>query len=295
MGVTADRRPSADEVVAGLEDLAAHLVWPEEPDLGPAVRARLLPTPQQSSPPRWWSATGKPRWASAVAAVVALVLLGSALLTASPSARRAVADFLGLRGVEIELDGGTTSRPPLPAGDTLQLGRSVTLAEARVQAGFPLLVPAGGGALGPPDGVYVDESVAGGAVSVVYRSRPGFPGAGPSGVGVLLTQFRASVDEGALRKVVPRGSQVEAVSVSGQKGYWFEGSPHLLFFTDAQGRFVEDRSRLAGNTLIWEQGDITVRLESALSRDEAVRLAEDLTHVEGKDHRHDRQGPARPG
>lgn len=274
--MTADRRPSEAEVAAALEDLAAHLAWPEERDLGPAVRARLSPVPRQSSPPRRWVPTGTPRWASGLAAVVALVLLAFALLAASPSARRAVADFLGLRGLEIELDGGTTSPTPLPAGDTLQLGRSVTLAESRAQAGFPLLVPAGDGALGRPDAVYLDESVAGGAVSLVYRPRPGFPSAGPSGVGVLLTQFRAFVEEAALRKVIPGGSHVEEVSVSGQKGYWFEGSPHLLLFTDAQGRFVEDRSRLAGNTLIWEQGDITVRLESALSRDKAVALAEDL-------------------
>lgn len=274
--MTTERRPSETEVVAALEDLAAHLVWPDDPDLGPAVRARLSPTAQRSSPPRQPGLAGKPRWAPALAAAVALVLLASALLAASPSARRAVADFLGLRSVEIELDGGTTRPTPLPAGDALQLGRSVTLVEARVQAGFPLLVPAAGGALGRPDAVYLDESVAGGAVSLVYRSRPGVPSAGPSGVGVLLTQFRASVEAAALRKVVPAGTQLEEVSVSGHKGYWFEGSPHRLFVTDAQGRFVEDRSRLAGNTLVWEQGDITVRLESALSRDEAVGLAEDL-------------------
>lgn len=276
VGVTAERRPSETEVAAALEDLAAHLVWPDEPDLGPAVRARLSPARQQSRPPRRWGLPGKPRWASALAAAVALVLLASAVLAASPSVRRAVADFLGLRGVEIELDGGTPSPPPLPAGDTLQLGRSVILAEARLQAGFPLLVPAAAGALGRPDAVYLDESVAGGAVSLVYRSRPGLPSSGPSGVGVLLTQFRASVEAAALRKVVPAGTQLEEVSVSGHRGYWFEGSPHLLFFTDAQGRFVEDRSRLAGNTLIWEQGDTTVRLEMALSRDEAVGLAEEL-------------------
>lgn len=273
--MTADRRPSESEVAAALEDLAAHLVWPAEPDLGPAVRARLSSAPQQSSP-RQWVPTGKPRWISALAAAVVMVLLASVLLTASPSARRAVADFLGLRGVEIELDGGTTLPPPPPAGDTLQLGRPVTLAEARLRAGFPLLVPPAAGALGRPDAVYLDESLAGGAVSLVYRSRPGFPSAGPSGVSVVLTQFRAFVEEAAIRKVVPDGSRVEEVSVTGRKGYWFEGSPHLLFLTDAQGRFVQDRSRLAGNTLIWEQGDITVRLESALSRDEAVRLAEEL-------------------
>lgn len=275
--MTEERRPSETEVVAALEDLAAHLVWPDEPDLGSVIRDRLSPAPQRSNQPRQRRLAGMPRWASALAAAAALVLLAFAVLTASPSARRAMADFLGLRGVEIEFDGGTTTPPPRPAGDTLQLGRSVTLAEARVQAGFPLLVPAAAGTLGRPDAVYLDESVAGGAVSLVYRSRPGLPSAGPGGgVGVLVTQFRASVDAAALRKVVPPGTQLEEVSVRSHRGYWFEGSPHLLFFTDAQGQFVEDRSRLAGNTLIWEQGDITVRLEVALSRDEAVDLAEEL-------------------
>lgn len=273
--MTADRRASEAHVIAALEDLAAHLVWPDEPDLAPAVRARLSPAAQRSNAPRQWGRVGRPRWRAALAAAVALVLVASVLLVASPSTRRAVADFLGLRGVEIEVDGRTTVPTPPPAGGELLLGRPVTLAEARTQAGFPVPVPAVA-TLGRPDGVYLDPLVAGGAVSLVYRSRPGFPSAGPSGVGVLLTYFRADVSERALRKVAPAGTQLEEVGVGGQKGYWFEGSPHLLFLVDVQGRFVEARSRLAGNTLVWQRGDITVRLESALSRDEAVRLAEDL-------------------
>jgi hypothetical protein len=46
--------------------------------------------------------------------------------------------------------------------------------------------------------------------------------------------------------------------------------------TDRNGDFVHDSSRLAGNTLIWTDGDVTYRLESALDRDEAIDLASTL-------------------
>ena len=95
----------------------------------------------------------------------------------------------------------------------------------------------------------------------------------------IPTGWRAQDGRCATSRVAPgraRRGPVEEVSVRGQRGYWFEGSPHRLFFTDAQGHFVEDRCRLAGNTFVWEQDDITVRLESALSRDESVALAQEL-------------------
>jgi hypothetical protein len=36
---------------------------------------------------------------------------------------------------------------------------------------------------------------------------------------------------------------------------------------------VQDSTRIADNVLIWEQGDLTLRLESALSRDQALGIA----------------------
>ncbi|MDQ4096754.1 MAG: hypothetical protein M3144_02645, partial [Actinomycetota bacterium] len=205
---------------------------------------------------------------------LALVLCFTAILAASPAARHAVAGWLGLRGVEIKF--GDSRTPPTTAGvgSGLALGEMTSLAEARRRVTFPVVLPPE--RLGPPDEVYYSASPPGGRVTFLYRAAPGLPEASLTGAGLLLTQFRAEVDEAFTRKVIDLGVRVEEVTVAGGRGYWFEGAPHRLVFADENGQFYEDRSRLAGNTLVWERGDITLRLESALSKDAAIELAESL-------------------
>jgi hypothetical protein len=206
-------------------------------------------------------------------AALAVVMATGAVLAASPGARQAVADWLGLRGVDIRYR--DPAQPPPPLGSTLSVGERVDLAEARRGLSFlPLLPPPGG--LGPPDEAYLSPFPKGGRLTVVYRARDGMPAVGPGGEGLLLTQFRGSVTDVAIRKLLDAGVRIQQVTVAGGPGYWFEGEPHQLFFADADGRFYEDRSRLAGNTLVWVQGDLTLRLESALSNDDSIRLSESL-------------------
>jgi hypothetical protein len=69
---------------------------------------------------------------------------------------------------------------------------------------------------------------------------------------------------------------VEEVTVGGEPGYWFSGEPHFFTYIDADGQFREERTRLAGNTLIWQRGDLTLRLEGQLPKEEAVRIAESM-------------------
>ena len=159
-----------------------------------------------------------------------------------------------------------------PAGSTLSLGERVEPADARRGLAFPPLLPPPGG-LGTPDEFYLSPFPKGGRLTVVCQARDGLPAAGPGGVGLLLTQFRGGVSDVAVRKLVGGGVRLEQVTVAGP-GYRFEGEPHQLFFADADGQFHEDRSRVAGNTLVWVQGDLTLRLESALSKDASIRLAE---------------------
>jgi hypothetical protein len=156
----------------------------------------------------------------------------------------------------------------------MALGEQTTLAEARRRVSFPVLLPAG--RLGAPDEVYYATSPPGGRVTLLYRAAPELPEASLTGAGLLLTQFKAEVDQAFTRKVIDAGVRVEEVIVAGGRGYWFEGAPHRLVFADEHGQFYEDRSRLAGNTLVWERGDVTLRLESALSRDASIALAESL-------------------
>ena len=72
-------------------------------------------------------------------------------------------------------------------------------------------------------------------------------------------------------------THLEAVSVGGEPGFWISGAPHAFFFVcyDA-GECRQERYRLAGNVLIWEQDGVTLRLESALPREEALAIAESV-------------------
>jgi Domain of unknown function (DUF4367) len=266
-----------------LADLAAALEFPPTPDLAAAVTARLGEAPAAAPAPpspaaraRRWLA-GLAGWRRLAAAGLAVVLLAAAVLVASPGTREAVARRLGLRGVGVELGG-----PPPPTVTTtpggrleLGLGDQVTLEEARRRVDWPVLVPAAAG-LGRPDAVYVNEAVpSGGRVDLVYRARPGLPASPFTDVGLLITGFRGQPTPEFLKKVTAMGV-VEQVTVGGEPGYWFSGEPHFFTYRDAAGTLREEQTRLAGNTLIWQRGDLTLRLEGELPKEEAIRIAESM-------------------
>jgi hypothetical protein len=69
---------------------------------------------------------------------------------------------------------------------------------------------------------------------------------------------------------------LKGVEVNGQPAYWVEGL-HLLYFYDADGRVDAQLTRLVeGNTLIWTVDDVTYRLETVLTLEEAIRMAESM-------------------
>jgi hypothetical protein len=69
---------------------------------------------------------------------------------------------------------------------------------------------------------------------------------------------------------------LEDVPVNGIHGYWIDGDPHLFFFLDARGGTQSEPTRLAANVLLWENGPVTLRLESALQKDAAVAIASSI-------------------
>jgi hypothetical protein len=157
----------------------------------------------------------------------------------------------------------------------LGLGDPVTLERARGLVDFPVLVPSAPG-LGRPDAVFASGVVPpGGRVDLVYRARPGLPASPFTDAGLLITEFRGQTTPEFMKKVT-RAGLVEEVSVGGQPGYWFSGEPHFFTYIDADGTFREEQTRLAGNTLIWQRGDLTLRLEGDLPRAEAIRIAESM-------------------
>src|SRR4051794_1460619 len=98
----AEQRPLAAisdaELEQALADLSRHLAFPATPELAPLVRARLE---NEATPARVLSGT-RAYWRIGWLAAAAVLILIAATLLLAPQVRTAIADRLGLRGVQIE-------------------------------------------------------------------------------------------------------------------------------------------------------------------------------------------------
>ena len=284
-----------------LTGLADSLEFPGEDTIADCVTARLarpvvVPFGRRPAVRKWLAV------AAAAVVVVALVLAGS------PRARRAVADLLGIGGIEIQTSStagstattaaaastaampaatasvaspataaGSTSAPatfpPDAAPGPLELGAPIGVEEGAARLGIPAPVPA---ALGPPAAAYFGSPPAGGKLSLVWPPSATLPSTQVPEVGALLTVFRASVDEGYFLKVLGPETTYERVTVGGQPAVWLAGEPHTFLYRASDGQIREETLRLAGDTLIWTAGPFTYRLESALDREAAIAVAESV-------------------
>jgi hypothetical protein len=238
----------ADQLEAALLELGREIDFPPTPDLSASVRPRLMGRPRSALQ---WN-----RVIVSLAAVFVAALLLAGLLALWPTARNAVADRLGLRGVQV-----TQVRTLPTAITTLNLGQPITLDDAQQRLSYPIQLPA---ALGTPDAVYFLDLPVGGQAVLVYAPNGDRPT-------VLLSEFEGN--RAGLGKGVPPGGTVEEVTINGNRGLWINGDPHAVFFVDAQGRPQSETTRLAANVLLWENNRLTLRLEGALSRDQAVEIA----------------------
>jgi len=250
---------------ARLSALRDEIAWPATPDLAPAVRERIAHAPQ---PHR---ARPLLRLLPAVAVALAVLVAAAAIaLAASPAVRARVKDWLGIGVVRIER---VQKLPDIAPARSLNLGTRVASTAAATRAVGFRVEPIR--ALGAPDAVYVDDRrIPGGAASLVYLARPGLPPS-TAGTGALLGEFRGDVTP--FIKKIAVGTRISAVTVNALPGFWIPG-PHVVLFETRDRSVQEQRPRLAGNTLVWvthsRSGQpLTYRLETALGKDAALRLA----------------------
>jgi hypothetical protein len=243
------------DVERALTQLGRELEYPPAPDLAPAVSERV----RGMRSPRRLPSRRLPALAAA-----ALLLFACGAAAAVPASRHALLDWLGLRGVHIERVPRLPALPPGPAGGDLELGTRTTLPAARAHVSFHVLVPST-----PPDEIYFARAPAGGRVSLVYAARGGRPR-------MLVTEFRGRQPRDFLFKTLGPGTTAEPLRVNGDPGVWIAGRPHELVFMDANGQPRSDSVRLAGNTLLWQHGDVLVRLESHVPKAEALRIAQTM-------------------
>ncbi|HSC92912.1 MAG TPA: hypothetical protein VLB86_14765 [Gaiellaceae bacterium] len=221
------------ELEHALRLLGAELDLPPAPDVAGRV---ALP-----------SRRPRPLWRRPLVIALAALALAVATAFAVPPARSALLRVLGLKGATITL---ADREPRYDATSSRRLGVEASLAEARDAVPFRLLVP--------PADVEVLVEPTTGAVTFSWDDRR-----------LLLTEFRGDALP-FIEKTVGPGITPEAVVVDGGPGYWIAGA-HRVMFRTPRGRVIE--SRAAGNVLLWERGEVTLRLEGARSKDEAMAIA----------------------
>lgn len=278
-------------LIETLRRIEPEIAWPtvtpseEGPDLAQAVRARIDATPPTIERPAFlgrlvWPRPGRAAWRPARRAL----LIAVAVMMAFAALAGGVG--LGLPGLRVFFGGGSVSPPPgvepsrSPSpgepGAAMNLGDPVSPSDPAAldaRAGFHVRWPTDPLA-GQPDAAYIDDTKRG-QVSLAWATRADLPATLEPGVGLLMTEFLGSVDPGFFSKIVGSGTTVEIVIVSGHRGYWLSGEPHFFFYTGAGGPVQDDR-RWVGDALLWSDGPVTYRLESALGRDATIRIAESL-------------------
>lgn len=264
----ADFENEFEELENALIRAGRSITFPAPPPL--AARVRAL-----SAPPRRAGQLPRPAAVALAALVVAI-----ALLVAFPGARDAIARILGLRTIHIIPVTPTsplTPQPPLPSptserGEGAQGARvevrsqccETTLENAQARAQFKILLPPAE----RPARVYLQEPRNfGGAQQVILVF--GDPNA-PRFVLYEATNFLYG-------KMVNGGTVIEETQMKAQRALWLTGAPHLLAYLDANGQpQMESERSVSANTLAWEIGSVTYRLETNASKEEAIRFAKSL-------------------
>jgi len=268
--------PELIELENRLTSLGREIEWPPTPDLSTRVVAAIAA--QQDIPLQVIAMRPSPwyqnRWAIAAAAVI----IAAAALSAYQPSRDAIANWLNLhtRIQQVPVLATPSPLPPGPLGQRLGLGGYSTLPKASAAVKWHILVPA---SLGQPDEVYFQNPTEGppqGELTLVYSARPGIPISAQTGVAVLVTESRGSVNTDFFGKTVGPDTTMEPVTVAGHQGYWFAGAPHMFVFIDAAGNPRYETSRLATNTLLLDDGGTIVRIEGDLTKAQALQIAASL-------------------
>jgi hypothetical protein len=261
------RLPDAS-LEAALVDLGGRVQFPPDPNVAPAVY-RAITEAVRPAARRGFLERLVPRRpvrrALALALAVAVVVLAGG---------GAVAGLLGVPGLRIIFSPEASPSAPAtlgPVGEHLFLGNRTSLASAEASVRFRVETPSFPGLPAPE--VYSSPVPSGGRVTFAYRAGPGLPAARFTHVGLLLTEFQGSVNREFLRKTVTSGTRLRSVTVNGHPGFFISGAPHEVILVNRHGQPFPDTVHLAGNTLVWSHGEVTLRIEGTFGLPKTLAIA----------------------
>lgn len=258
------------EFEAQLRSIASKMEYPRTPDLAGSVRARLGTRPRFISKAAAWSLT------------VVLILISSLMLI--PPARAAILEFIQVGVVRI-FRVEPTPIPPTEQSPTMAvpvtatpiateqsliplletLAGELTLEDAQASVDYPILLPAYPSDLGQPDRVFVQD--ADGPMTIMVWLDPQEPGE------IRMSLHFLPPGSWAIKKVQP--TVIEETEVNGEYAVWTTG-PYPMRYENGDLQYLR---MISGHVLIWDDGQVTYRLETDLPLEEAIKIAESLTTV----------------
>jgi hypothetical protein len=257
-----------------LRSVAQRMEYPRTPDIAGTVSARL----RQSTRPRLLSK------AAAWSLTLMFILLSSLMLI--PPARAAILEFIQIGVVRIFRTEPTPIVTPEPLPSILapvtatpvptatqqaliplleRLAGELTLKEAQARVNYSLMLPSYPADLGQPDRVFVQD--ADGPMTFLIWLDPQDPGE------IQLSLHFLPQNSWAIKKVEP--TMLEETQVNGNYAIWAVG-PYPVRY---ESNDLEYTRMIDGHVLIWQEGEITYRLETDLSMEEAIRIAESLQPI----------------
>jgi hypothetical protein len=251
--------------------IANRMEYPPTPNIAGSVSARI----RSSTRPRFTSK------AAAWSLTIVLVLISSLMLI--PSARAAILEFIRVgvvrifrveptpiptpasepnsNAIPVTATPGATRQPLIPLLESL--AGEMTLEDAQARVDYPILLPSYPLDLGQPDRIFVQDAE--GMMTILIWLDPQQPDR------VLLSLHFIPTGSWAINKMGPK--VIQETQVNGQYAVWAEGTYPLRVRGSSE---IEFTRLIDGHVLIWEDGDITYRLETDLTMEEAIKIAESL-------------------
>jgi hypothetical protein len=268
-----DDRMSETDFEAQLQTIASGMIYPHTPNIAAFVSTRIRSTtrPPLLSRTLAWSLT------------IVLILISSLMLI--PPARAAILEFIQVGVVRIFHTEVTPVSPPnqgspaqtIPLTATpappqalipalRNVAGEVTLETAQVIKQYSLLLPTYPPGLGKPDYVFLQD--ADGPMLVLVWLDPQQPDR------VLMSLHFLPAGSWAIKKMEPK--VIQETSVNGQYAVWTTG-PYPMRMENGDMQFIR---MVSGHVLIWEGENVTYRLETDASMEQAIKIAESLAPIQ---------------
>jgi hypothetical protein len=257
------KQPSSEYLESLLQRAAARLPYPPTPNLASdSVRAGTIA--RRTRHARLRLRMG----------LLALALLAGLLIV--PEVRARVLRIFQIGAMEIvpieptsatlnDLSKVSVTATAIPSDMLQGLAGETSLESARAQVRFPIRLPGYPADLGPPDRVYLQD-LNGDALILVWLDAQQ-----PERVRLSLYILTSDIFGNKSNVTL-----LEETTVNGQGAVWVSGSHLLRIITQSGEQQLLERRLVTGNVLIWDEGDLTYRLESEFTLQEAIRIAESL-------------------